>query len=140
MECAGFLHPANTSLPGFLIAQAIEKELVWQRLRQLQAEGAYLPVTVESARPAGLICKVFDALTGFIPGSHVLEVGILHRVAFPMCMLIAHAAPLSPESQASETRDKVLEVVVWPCNVMYTTVIWLRIEKDGWQVWNGAPR
>ena len=81
-------------MSGFLVAQAIEQELVWQRLRQLQAEGATVVATVESARPAGLICKVFDALTGFIPGSHVLEVGIPHVLAFAMCTLTPCAAPL----------------------------------------------
>ena len=82
-------------IPGFLIPQAIEKELVWQRLRQLQAEGAQVPAIVESARPAGLICKVFDALTGFIPGSHVLEVGLPCCVAYAMCAPNACVAPLS---------------------------------------------
>ena len=82
-------------MSGFRVAQAIEQELVWQRLRQLQAEGATVVATVESARPAGLICKVFDALTGFIPGSHVLEVGVLHFSAFAMRTLSACAAPLS---------------------------------------------
>lgn len=82
-------------MSGLLVAQAIEQELVWQRLRQLQAEGATAVATVESARPAGLICKVFDALTGFIPGSHVLEVGVLHISASAVCMLSACAAPLS---------------------------------------------
>ena len=82
--------------PDFLIAQAIEKELVWQRLRQLQAEGAFVPVIVESARPAGLICKVFDALTGFIPGSHVLEVGLLHSVASAVEECQFHVQRLSP--------------------------------------------
>ena len=89
-------------MSGFRVAQAIEQELVWQRLRQLQAEGATVVATVESARPAGLICKVFDALTGFIPGSHVLEVGVLHFSFFCHahieCMCGVSFPPLRPNS------------------------------------------
>ena len=72
--------------------------MAYQRLRQLLEEGALIPVTVESARPAGLIVKVFSALQGFIPGSHVQEVrrifcsGQLKCLALPcmqpICMLL----------------------------------------------------
>ena len=69
--------------------QVIEKELAWQRVRQMADEGAYMTVKVESARPAGLIAKVFDSIMGFIPGSHVLEVGFLRRATAP-CGHYAH--------------------------------------------------
>lgn len=64
--------------------QVIEKELAWQRIRQMAEEGALFSARVESARPAGLIVKVFDALQGFVPGSHVLEV---HP---PLIMFVLH--------------------------------------------------
>ena len=52
----------------------IEKELAWQRIRQIAEEQAFITAKVESARPAGLIVKVFDSIQGFVPGSHTLEV------------------------------------------------------------------
>ncbi|CAL5228279.1 g11383 [Coccomyxa viridis] len=56
-----------------LSIKVIEKELAWQRIRQIAEEQAFLTAKVESARPAGLIVKVFDSIQGFVPGSHTLE-------------------------------------------------------------------
>ena len=72
--------------------------MAYQRLQQIHEEGALIPIRVESARPAGLIVKVFSAMQGFIPGSHVQEVrrifcrGHLNCLALPcmqpVCMLL----------------------------------------------------
>ena len=56
----------------------IEKEVAWQRIRQMAEEQAFITTKVESARPAGLIVKVFDSIQGFVPGSHTLEVHLPH--------------------------------------------------------------
>ena len=57
-------------------AQVLEKALLWQRLRQINEEGALVDAIVDSTRPAGLIVRANDVISGFIPGSHVQTVGL----------------------------------------------------------------
>lgn len=71
----------------------IEKELAWQRIRQIAEEQAFLTAKVESARPAGLIVKVFDSIQGFVPGSHTLEVPSTVLSAVFACSKVHYATP-----------------------------------------------
>ena len=72
----------------------IEKELAWQRIRQIAEEQAFITAKVESARPAGLIVKVFDSIQGFVPGSHTLEVHSPTISALFTCNVLWYALSL----------------------------------------------
>ena len=55
--------------------QTLEKSLLWQRLRQMNEEGAPVEAVVDHVRPAGLIVRLESSdITGFVPGSHIMQV------------------------------------------------------------------
>ena len=84
----------------------IEKELAWQRIRQIAEEQAFITAKVESARPAGLIVKVFDSIQGFVPGSHTLEVpSSITSAAFACKKLIS-----ASDGVASRSRELLCQL------------------------------
>ena len=81
--------------------QMLEQQLVWQRLRQVCEEGATADAVVESTRPAGLIVKVANCVSGFVPGSHVQEV----CMRWPAAPILQH-----PPRDHGAARRAALEV------------------------------
>jgi small subunit ribosomal protein S1 len=52
-----------------------ERAIQWQRLRTMQEEDITVPGTVISANRGGVMVRVFNCSTGFVPNSHLGPVG-----------------------------------------------------------------
>jgi small subunit ribosomal protein S1 len=52
-----------------------ERAIQWQRLRTMQEEDITIPGTVISANRGGVMVRVFNLSTGFVPNSHLGPVG-----------------------------------------------------------------
>ena len=108
----------------------IEKELAWQRIRQIAEEQAFITAKVESARPAGLIVKIFDSIQGFVPGSHVLEV-LYYKTETNLCLSHGPSACLWPPTSMASYCGRMSWRVTGLASTLCGAIIWQAVHPIG---------